>query len=166
MTRFKKQITINAPNDTVWEVISNLGDIYKFNPGVRKSYYTSDHKEGVGAARICELYPAGKILETARRWTPRKEILLEIQTIEKAPPVKHFTGHFQLENPTANQTIVSVTINYQMKLGVIGELLNQIVIHSKMEKGIEELLEGLRLHIEKGMEVPDTKFLYGQLKVA
>jgi len=166
MTTFKKQITINASKQKVWDIVSNLGDIYKFHPGVSKSYYTTEEAEGVGAARICELLPAGKILETVKNWEEGSGFLLQIDPIEKAPPVKNFCGHFELEEINHHSTKVSLTIRYRMKLGIAGNILNKLVIRSKMEDGIEDLLTGLRVYTEKGLEIKDTISLQNILKVA
>jgi uncharacterized membrane protein len=164
MTTFKKQITINTPKQKVWDVVSDLGGIYRFNPNVEKSYYTTDKTEGIGAARICELQPAGKILETVKNWKEGNGFLLQIEPIEKAPPVKNFSGFFELGKLNAERTIVSVTINYSMKLGVIGHLLNKLIIQSKMEEGIEDLLEGLKIHLEKGVEIKNKHAMQEILK--
>ena len=166
MTTFKKQITIDVPKQKVWEIISDLGSIYKFNPGVSKSYYTTDHTEGIGAARICELQPAGKILETVKNWKEGSGFLLQIDAIEKAPPFKNFNGLFELNKLNNNCTQVSVTISYGMKLGAIGLLLNKLIIRSKMEEGIVVLLEGLKAYSETGVEIKDVKSLHKLLQVA
>ncbi len=166
MTTFKKHITINIPKQKLWEIVSDLGNIYKYNPGVRKSYYTTDNTEGIGAARICELQPTGKILETVNDWNEGVGFLLHIDTIEKAPPVKDFTGLFELTELDTNRTRVFVTINYEMKLGAIGTLLNKLIIKSKMENGIEDLLEGLKVYSETGIEILDSKTLQNILKAA
>jgi len=166
MTAFKKQITIDIPKQKVWDIVSDLGSIYRFYPGVRKSYYTTDLTEGVGAARICELQPVGKILETIKHWKNESGFLLQIDPIEKAPPVKNFTGNFQLRRLDERRTEVSLTINYDMKLGAIGRLLNKLIIRSKMEEGIVGLLEGLKVYSEKGVEVKDDKMLKNLLQTA
>lgn len=166
MTTFKKQVIIEDSQEAVWGIVSNLGDIYKFHPGVRKSYYTTDAEVGIGAARICELHPAGIIKETVQQWYEGSGFLLQIDPIEKAPPVKEFTGHFQLERVGTNRTSVSLTIKYDMKLGLIGDLLNKLIIRSKMEEGIDALLKGLKVHIERGLEIKDAKSLHSILKAA
>ena len=166
MTTFKKQITVDASKQKVWEIVSNLRDIYKFHPGVSKSYYTTDNTEGVGAARICELQPAGKILETVKNWEDGSGFLLQIDPIEKAPPVKEFSGHFQLEEVNTHTTQVSLTIKYEMKLGLIGDFLNKLIIRSKMEEGIDALLTGLKVHTENGLEIRDNKTLQNILTAA
>jgi len=166
MTTFKKQVTINAPKQKVWKILSHLGNVYKFNPSVSKSYYTTDKTDGIGAARICELQSSGKILETVKNWNEGNGFLLQIDPIEKGPPVRSFTGLFKLIELDMTSTQVSVTINYEMKLGAIGLLLNNLIIQSKIEDSIEDLLEGLKVHSETGTEIKDTKALHKILNAA
>ncbi len=42
MSNFSAQIKINASKEQVWAVLSDLGSIYKWNPGVAHSYSTSE----------------------------------------------------------------------------------------------------------------------------
>lgn len=159
MTAFKKQIEIDAPKAKLWEIVSNLEGIDKFHPGVHKSYYTSSLEHGVGASRICELHPSGKILESVKEWKTGTSFTLQIEPLEKAPPVKNFEGNFYLKEVDSIKTQVSVVINYDMKLGSIGHLLNKLIIQSKMEAGIDSLLSGLKLHAETGAIIKDEKHL-------
>ncbi|OUR99326.1 hypothetical protein A9Q86_12175 [Flavobacteriales bacterium 33_180_T64] len=166
MTTFKKQITIDSPKQKLWTLVSDLGSIYKFNPRVTKSYYTTTNTKGIDAARICELYPSGKILETVKNWNEGNGFLLQIDPIEKAPPVKNFSGLFELNEINTNSTQISITIDYEMKLGAIGLLLNNLIIRPKMEEGIKDLLEGLKIHSETGAEIKDIKTLHNILDAA
>ncbi|MBL4585541.1 MAG: SRPBCC family protein [Flavobacteriales bacterium] len=166
MTTFKKQITVNASKQKVWDVLSDLGGVMKFHPGVKKSYYTTDQTEGIGAARICELAPMGKIEETAVSWKDGESYTLKIDPIEKAPPVKDFLVEILLIEKGANQVVVSFNVSYDMKLGFIGTLLNKIVIRSQMETGITGLLQGMKIYAEKGTEIKDNSALKKLLKAA
>ncbi len=42
MSNFSAHIKINAPKEQVWAVLADLGSIYKWNPGIARSYSTSD----------------------------------------------------------------------------------------------------------------------------
>ncbi len=62
MTRISREIRIHAPKEKVWAAIADLGAIQDFHPGVKKSYYTSEQREGVGASRHCDLKPFGFVV--------------------------------------------------------------------------------------------------------
>lgn len=166
MTTFKKQKIINATKEELWEALSNYGDIYKFNPSVSKSYITSVQNKGVGATRVCELLPVGKVSETVTEWDEGNAFLIQVTPKEKLPPIESFTGYFKIEKLNVNTSRVSVTINYKMKLGVTGKILNKVLIQPKLEKSISDLLSGLKTYIEKDLLITDAKFLQAILKHA
>jgi ribosome-associated toxin RatA of RatAB toxin-antitoxin module len=149
MTKFTKTIQVNSEKVKVWDILSNLGDVYKFNPNVSSSHYSTEKKEGIGAARVCELIPSGKILETVVYWEDGKGFSLDIEPIEKAPPIKDFKGHFQIESLGANHTEVSATMDYKMKFGPLGYLMDLMMVKSKMEDNIDKLLNGLKAFAEQ-----------------
>ena len=159
MATFKKQKIVSATQEEVWSVLSNYGDIYKFSPGVKKSYITSDKNQGIGATRICELLPIGKVSETIKEWDENHGFLLKVDPIEKLPPVEKFTTHFGIEKLSVNTSRVSVTVNYSMKLGVTGKILNKILIQPKLEKSIEDLLRGLKVYLENDIQVTNLRSL-------
>lgn len=159
MISFKKQIVINSAKENVWNVLANIGDVYKFHPGVEKSYCTTNKKEGLEAARVCEVYPSTKVLETVKEWEQGQRYLLEIDPIEKAPPVKNFTAEVQVKQLSKEQTQVSLIMNYDMKLGILGQLMNKLMIEAKFQEAINDLLKGLKIYMEEGKEVKDVKAL-------
>lgn len=166
MATFKKQKIINATKKNVWEVLSNYGAVSKFNPSVSKSYISSVQDQGVGATRVCELLPVGKVSETITQWNEGNGFLIQVKPIEKLPPIENFTGFFEIEKLSVNTSRVSVTINYKIKLGVTGKILNKILIQPKLEASIVDLLIGLKLHLEKGVHIIDAKSLNKLLKTA
>ncbi len=68
MTKIREEIKIQAPKEKVWAILADLGAIHNFNADVRKSYYTSEAKEGVGVSRACELRPMGIVEEKVTEW--------------------------------------------------------------------------------------------------
>lgn len=52
MTTISREIEINASKEDVWKAIAKFGNICHANPGVLKSYVTSEQQEG--DLMICE----------------------------------------------------------------------------------------------------------------
>lgn len=46
--------------------------------------------------------------------------------------------------------VVKVAPDYTLKYGLLGRLMNQIVVRRKFKQGMEDLLTGLKYHIETG----------------
>lgn len=164
MATFKKQKIIGATKQEVWKVLSCFGTVYKFHPGVRKSYIISVNKEGIGATRICELLPIGKVSETVKEWRAGDGFSIEVTPIEKLLPTKNLTSHFSIEKLSVNTSRVIVYTNYKLKLGVTGNILNKILIQPKLEKSMDELLRGLKTYVEKKSLNPDSQFSQAILK--
>jgi len=63
MAHFSTQIRINATKEKVWEVLADFGGIYRWNPGVRHSYSTSESSHGLLATRHCDLLEGDDYLD-------------------------------------------------------------------------------------------------------
>ena len=50
-----KSLTINAPLDKVWAVLSDFNDVYTWAPTVTHSYALNTKSQQIGAARHCEI---------------------------------------------------------------------------------------------------------------
>ena len=152
MTLLTAEVHIDAPKEKVWEVLANLGDIYKWNPGVARSNWTSDQKQGVGASRHCDLQnPSGTLEERAIEW--REGEGYKIDVYESSLPLKN-TVEFAIE-PEGAGTRAYVTVDYRLKFGPVGALLDVLFVRRQMQKGFDQLLAGLKYHVETGKPVDD-----------
>ena len=152
MTTFSSTIYVDAPKDAVWTILADLGGIQKFHPGVRKSYYTTEQREDVGAARVCELLPMGAIEEKAVEWQEGEHYVLTIDPLEKAPPFKQAFGRLAAQEEGAG-TRVMMTLDYNLKFGPLGSLIDVLMVRPQMRKVIPNVLLGLKHYAETGEEV-------------
>ena len=153
MAHFSTQIRINADKEKVWEVLADFGGIYLWNPGVRHSYSTSESNNGLLATRHCELLKGGDYLnENILEWRDGEGFKVNIY--ETNLPLHRNVVDFSIK-ADGSGTIVTVAPDYTVKYGLLGRLLNPIVIGRKFKKGVEDLLAGLKYHIETGELVGD-----------
>ena len=155
--QFTVSTSIAAPKNQVWEVLADLGSIYKWNPGVKTSSTTSKAPRGENATRYCELQrPGGKSVgyleERAVGW--RQGEGYRIQVTESNLPLKTSSLLFSLE-ADGETTIVTVAPRYKLKGGAFGSLMDKLVGRRQYRKGLEGLLAGLKYHVETGNEVGD-----------
>jgi hypothetical protein len=154
MGSFSTEIRIDAPREKVWEVLSDLGGIYKWNPGVSHSRSTSESSGGEGATRHCDLAsPKGYLEERAFDW--REGEGFKIDVYESNLPIKRNVVEFTVRS-VEDGTIVSVAPDYELKFGPIGALLDRLVAGRQLRKGMDNLLAGLKYHVETGELVGDT----------
>lgn len=151
-TSVKSEIKIDAPKEKVWSIISDLGGVQNFHPGVKKSYYTSEHKEGLNASRVCELIPMGRVEESATEWQDGESFVLKVIPLEKAPPFAEAFGRMSVRH-NGTGTIASLEVEYSLKYGLIGRLMDSLMIKKQFNKVVPAVLDGLKHYTETGEEV-------------
>lgn len=156
MSTFSTRIQINAPKEKVWEVLAELGDIYKWNPGVSHSYSTSEINQGEGVTRHCDLQSSGRNIgyleERAIDWREGEGFKIDIY--ESNMPIKRNIVAFSIE-ADGDTSVVTVSPDYEIKYGPVGKLIDLLVARRQLKKGMNELLAGLKYYVETGNEVGD-----------
>ena len=146
MSTFSEQIEINATPERVWEVLADTGDIARWNPGVQKSWVTSNTAEGVGASRRCELDGRNYLLEDVVEWNPQRSLPMHVT--ETNMPFKRADIRFTLEE-RGPSTVVTVSPEYMLKFGVLGAVLDCLFVRRTYTKGMQALLAGLKRQVEQ-----------------
>ncbi len=153
MAAFSEHIHIEAPKERVWEVLADIGGIYKWSPGVMYSYTTSDETQGEGATRHCDLIgQQGYLEERVMDW--REGEGFKIRVYETDLPLKRNVVRFTLDGDGSG-TVVIVNPDYTVKYGAFGSIMDQLFLRRKVKKGMEGLLAGLKYHLETGEPVGD-----------
>lgn len=153
MTQVTGEVRINAPREQVWAALADFGGIYKFNPGVPTSHATSEANEGIGATRHCDLSVSGSsIEERIIDWVEGEKYAIEIYDGKKAPPLKSAVARIAVEDDGPN-AIVRGQIDYELKYGPVGSLMDAMMVKSQFNKGWNGLFAGLKHYVETGEEV-------------
>ena len=146
MTTFSEQISIRADKDHVWKVLADIGSIYLWNPGVVDSRLTSDGEVGLGSERYCGLGGKTYLNETVAEWKQGEGLTMRI--IATNLPFKTADIRFSLEQQDAH-TFVTVSPTYILKFGILGRLLDVACVRSQYQKGMANLLKGLKQYVEQ-----------------
>lgn len=152
MTAIIRDIYIDATPERVWEVLSDFGAVDKYNPGALKSRSTSTNNGGIGATRHCDLPGNAVALERITAWRPNEYLALEIFGGEKLPPFKKAVGSVELK-PEGNGTLVHGVLEYSLKLGPIGSLMDKAIVSRKFAEAWSGVMAGLKHHVETGEQV-------------
>lgn len=79
MTLLHNEIEIAAPIETIWESLSNIEELEKYDPTVKRSAATSQAKSGKGAARRVDMLDGKNWFEeTCTHWQPNQGITYEL----------------------------------------------------------------------------------------
>ncbi len=145
MANFTVTTTIEAPTDRVWAALADIGSISVWNPGVRESHLTSDVDAALGATRHCDLGGRNYLDEEVVEFIAGEALTMRITKTNL--PFRQADIRFRLE-PQGTATRVSVSPEYQMKLGPLGRLMDRLMVRRTYEKGMRALLRGLKNHVE------------------
>ncbi len=147
VTNLKAEIVIKTPKDQVWQVLKEVGDIAKFHPLIKKSFATTDTKSGMRARRTCELLPMGQMLEEVVQWEEGKSFTMEVIGGKMLPPHYFMRGTIELSD-MGSQTKASFTFSYKLKFGVLGRLMNALMVKPQFKKAPPKYVEGLKNYAE------------------
>ena len=151
MTVLENSVRIDAPPEKVWSVLSTLDALDRYDPGVTKSEVVTPTREGPGSARRCDLAPGGWFKEKVSDWQPNESLAFEL--FECTLPVRRLTHRYTL-TPDGAGTLVRQTMEYELKFGLIGKLMDAMMVRKKWNAGIKGFFAGLKHYVETGRRSP------------
>jgi len=147
MTVIEKTIEIAAPPARVWKLLGTLDALERYDPGVARSQITSTERDGIGATRQCDLKPGGWFRERVTAWEPERALGFELY--ECTLPVKRLRHNYVL-TATSGGTRVDQHMEYRLKFGSLGSLLDVVMVRRRWKAGIDAFLLGLKELAERG----------------
>ena len=147
MTVLENSIRIDAAPEKVWSALASLDALDRYDPGVAKAQILSDAKEGLGAARRCDLTPGGWFKEKVSEWRPHEALAFELY--ECTLPVRRLKHRYTIV-PDGTGTVVRQRMEYELKFGPLGRFLDALVVKRKWNAGIRSFFGGLKRYVEGG----------------
>ncbi len=141
--------TINAPSSKIWAVLSDFSNIQMFHPNVQDVDQLSEVDRGLGAVRRCNFYSGGSAVEKIVAWEDERQFFTCTVT-EIAAPILDVTAGMRVEKIDSHRCKVHIEMNYVPKWGILGKILNVLVLHFAMQSTFNKVLKGLQLHVETG----------------
>jgi len=147
MTTLTNRITVNASVQELWSVLSNLEELDQYDPTVKKSTITSTHRTGMDAARKV-------LMRDGKNWFEEKVTAFEpgqalcYQLTDCSFPI-HGLKHSYRFKPTPNGTEVEQVMEYTVKFGLLGKLMDRLMIRKQTSAGIHKFFAGLKAHVER-----------------
>lgn len=138
-------VEINTPKEKVWQILNQLEMVANYNPQVERAKYITDIKNGVGASRECKMHDGYLVKE---RITKVETDAITMELYESSWPVKDMRWRTQLSENNG-KTIMKQKLEYKVKHGALGAVLNTLVMKGKMNNAIQETFEGLKSYAEK-----------------
>ncbi len=147
MATIKNEITINAPIEKIWSIMSDVSMLEKYDPTVKRSLLISPQKTGIGAKRKVEMLDGKNWFEETTTVFKENEAL-EFQLTACSFPIKSLehTYSFRIAGP---QITVFQVMKYQVKFGPLGKLMDALMIRKQSDAGIKKFFAGLKEYSEK-----------------
>ena len=147
MATIHNEIIIESPIEKIWEALSNVEQLEKYDPTVKKSTATTDLKSGIGAARKVNMKDGKNWFEeTCTVFRPSEKLVYELTACSF--PV-HGLSHSYTFERIGNSIKVMQVMKYNVKFGLFGKLLDALMIRKQSDKGIKLFFEGLKIYLEK-----------------
>ena len=146
MATIQNEITINAPIKKIWEALTNVGELDKYDPTVKKCKVLSQSTKGIGASRKVTMKD-GKNWFEEKCTVSKENVALTYELTDCSFPVRNLNHSYTFEQ-IGNMVKVKQIMNYQMKFGFLGKILDSLVIRNQSDKGIKEFLGGLKSYTE------------------
>jgi uncharacterized protein YndB with AHSA1/START domain len=144
MPEFTITREIDAPVETVWEILNDFGDIQRWSPGVTYSELTTDGPVGEGSTRRCDFAPFGGVNERIDRHEPHERLTVDLYETSKLP-ISNAVADFNIA-PHGDGT--ELTLHYSYTPNWLGRLMSGYT-DKQMRKGIAGLARGLQRESER-----------------
>ena len=147
MTVLEHKIKVRKPMAEVFSVLSDLEAVQQYNPNVVSAKYISVNQKGVGAARQCDLGKDGVVKERVTEFKENESISMELY--EHNWPLEYMKWNTSVEEE-ADGTLISQKMEYKMKFGLLGSLLDGLFMKKKMDSNLNSIFSSMKSHIESG----------------
>jgi hypothetical protein len=146
MTIIQHEIRTRCSPEHVWAVLSDLEAVQHYNRGVRRAATEGSQRSGVGARRSCDLLPKGRVVERVTHWEPGHALGLEV--VESDWPI-HFMRWITRLEPSGDGTRITQSLEYRVKFGPLGWLLDRLVMKRKLTATLDEVFADLVSYAER-----------------
>ena len=91
----------------------------------------------------------GIVEEKVTEWVVGEAMTLAVHSKKKGPPFQTASGRLTLRL-SGNDTVVSFFITYELKYGLLGSLLDAVMVRPFMRRAAPKMLLGLKHYAETG----------------
>ncbi len=148
MAIIRNEILIKAPVEKIWDVLATPDLLDKYDPTVKKSVVISEQKTSLGAKRRVDMSDGKNWFEESITvFKPNETLTYELTACSF--PV-HKLRHSYTFEKIGEQTRVIQVMEYTVRFGFLGRILDALVIKRQSDGGIKKFLSGLKSYLESG----------------
>lgn len=147
MTQLTNHVSITATQDRVWAALTDVGALDRYDPTVKRSELKSKQSTGVGARRRVTMAD-GKhwFEETLTACQQPSSLTYELQACNF--PIRALRHDYRLQ-VNDGQTTVTQTMDYAVKYGLLGLLVDRLMLRRQFDEGVKKFMSGLKDYAER-----------------
>ncbi len=146
MSKIQNEVIIQAPLEKIWAVLASPELLERYDPTVRKSSLISLEKTNIGAKRRVDMLDGKNWFEEEITvYSPNEALSYELTACSF--PVHKLTHSYSFQK-LGERTKVSQIMEYTVKFGFLGWLLDILVIRRQSDAGIKKFFAGLKSYVE------------------
>lgn len=146
MTKLIHKQMINAPIGKIWGILANLEALEQYDPTVKSARCISAVGEGIGAKRKVNMLDGKNWFEEkVTEWEPGKALCYQLT--DCSFPIEGLKHSYSFEH-AGEQTIVTQEMIYTVKFGMLGRMMDSLMIRKQTSSGIKKFFEGLKKYAE------------------
>ena len=146
MAIIHNEVTVNASIDKLWNILTDLELLDRYDPAVKKATLASAEKTGMGAKRKVDMLD-GKNWFEEKITVFKPNDALTYQLTDCSFPIKGLKHSYSFEQ-IGHQTKVKQVMEYTVKFGLLGKLLDGLMIRKQSDSGIKKFFAGLKSYAE------------------
>lgn len=148
MSQVSTQVQIKAPADKLWEVLIDLDSLSKWVPDDVNSDPAPQSSESAPGARYYDGDPFHSVEGRTTGWEEGHRYAYEVKNVG---PIKSAYNHFSLASvgEAGEETVLTQTLDFQMKFGPLGALMDTLVFRPQFRKQMEQSLAALKAYVER-----------------
>lgn len=146
VTHVSSTLRIEAPVARVWALLADITAFAQWSPGVQRCSLLTEHGTGLGAVRYIDRGGKNFLKEEVVGWEPYQSLTFRV--IETNFPLRTSDIRTALE-AHGDATIVTIEARYALKYGVLGVVLDALLVRNAYEQGLRASLAGLKTHAER-----------------
>jgi len=147
MAIIRNEITIDAPIEKIWQALTEVDLLEKYDPTVKASTALTAAKNGIGAKRKVDMLDGKNWFEEqCTIHQPNEALTYELTACSF--PVHQLKHSYSFEK-VGNQVRVKQIMQYEMKFGVLGKIMDALMVRNQSDKGIKKFFAGLKSFTER-----------------
>ncbi len=142
---------IELPIRKIWEVMDDFGNVARWHYNAADSSLLSTNNRGLGATRKVRMNDGTEVVE--RLVAYEEGLYVKAEVVEHDLPLNSAFLIFRLRELAETSTEVTVEMEFVMKFGPLGWVIDKLVMAPSIRRSHRLALDGLERHIETGKAI-------------